>query len=197
MKPHFINQLDNFICGWYANDTTYCDKIVNYFDNLPDSQKFPGGVYSADDGAFTDDKVKKSTEAVLNDNVNLYREYHSHLQYFVNSYMDKYERSATVGEFKSTSITKIQHYKPSEGFFDWHCERFGNIQPYVSRHLVYMTYLNDVQDDGETEFLYQKIKIKPEKGLTLIWPAEWMFTHRGITSNTHHKYIVTGWFNFL
>ena len=59
-----------------------------------------------------------------------------------------------------------------------------------------MTYLNDITDDGETEFFHQKIKIKPEKGLTVIWPADWTFTHRGIPSNTQVKYITTGWMSF-
>jgi hypothetical protein len=59
-----------------------------------------------------------------------------------------------------------------------------------------MTYLNDVTDSGETEFLHQQLKIKPEKGLTLIWPADWMFTHRGVASLTQEKYIATGWFNY-
>ena len=59
-----------------------------------------------------------------------------------------------------------------------------------------MTYLNDVTHKGETEFFHQKIKIKPEKGLTLIWPTDWTFTHRGIPSPTEEKYIVTGWFEY-
>jgi hypothetical protein len=60
-----------------------------------------------------------------------------------------------------------------------------------------MTYLNDVNDDGETEFYYQNLKIKPQKGKTVIWPADWTHTHRGITSPTQEKYIITGWFNFI
>ena len=48
-----------------------------------------------------------------------------------------------------------------------------------------MTYLNDVSDGGETEFYYQKLKVKPETGLTLIWGSDWTFTHKGITSQ--HK----------
>jgi hypothetical protein len=196
MKPHFINQLNNFICGWYI-DTSLCDDIRNYFDALPAENKFDGGVASPYLGGFTDSVVKKSTESVLSDNFELYKAYQIELQKCVDQYIAKYERSASLGEFKSTSITKIQHYKPSEGFFDYHCERFGSELPYSTRHLVYMTYLNDVQDAGETEFLYQNIKIKAEKGLTIIWPAEWTHTHRGVTSMTEHKYIVTGWFNFI
>ena len=60
-----------------------------------------------------------------------------------------------------------------------------------------MTYLNDVVDGGETEWYYQNIKIKPVKGLTVIWPTDWTYTHRGLTSPTQTKYIATGWFNFL
>ena len=59
-----------------------------------------------------------------------------------------------------------------------------------------MTYLNDVIDRGETEFFHQKIKVKPKKGLTLIWPVDWTFYHRGIPSPTQEKYIITGWYCF-
>ena len=59
-----------------------------------------------------------------------------------------------------------------------------------------MTYLNDVSDGGETAFLYQNVKVKPEKGLTLIWPAEWTHTHKGMVSMTQTKYIITGWYSF-
>ena len=53
-----------------------------------------------------------------------------------------------------------------------------------------MTYLNTIKVGGETEFLYQKLKIKPKKGLTLIWPTDWTHTHRGLISN------VVGFSNF-
>ena len=66
----------------------------------------------------------------------------------------------------------------------------------ISRHLVFMTYLNDVTDCGETEWFHQKVKIQPRKGLTVIWPPDWTHTHRGIPSPTQTKYIVTGWYCF-
>ena len=57
-----------------------------------------------------------------------------------------------------------------------------------------MTYLNDV-DDGGTEFLYQNLITPAEKGLTLIWPAGFTHTHRGVVSQTKTKYIATGWYS--
>ena len=60
-----------------------------------------------------------------------------------------------------------------------------------------MTYLNDVTDGGETEFKYQKLKVKPVKGKMVMWPTDFTHTHRGITSPTQEKYIATGWDNFM
>ena len=60
-----------------------------------------------------------------------------------------------------------------------------------------MTYLNDVTDQGETEWLHQNLKIKPKKGLTIFWPTDWTFVHRGITSPSQEKYIATGWYNYI
>ena len=47
-----------------------------------------------------------------------------------------------------------------------------------------------------TRFYYQKLKVKPRKGLTLIWPVDWTHTHRGIVAPDEEKMILTGWFSF-
>ena len=59
-----------------------------------------------------------------------------------------------------------------------------------------MTYLNTVKDGGGTEFYYQNKKFKAKEGVTLIWPADWTFTHRGIISKKCEKYIITGWLSY-
>ena len=83
---------------------------------------------------------------------------------------------------------------PGEGFYRWHMENSGIGQTKL-RHLVFMTYLNTLDNAG-TEFLYQKTKMPCEKGLTVIWPAAWTHTHRGVTNYEGEKTIITGWFSF-
>jgi len=90
---------------------------------------------------------------------------------------------------------KVQRYDPGRFYHNWHCENDGD-PAVVTRHLVYMTYLNDIEEGGGTEFFHQSLQIKPEKGLTLIWPADWTHTHRGICAPNEYKYIITGWFVF-
>ena len=66
-----------------------------------------------------------------------------------------------------------------------------NINQYTSQTFAFMTYLNDVEDGGETKF-----SIKPEIGKAIIWPAEWTHAHSGEILNSGTKYIITGWLHF-
>ena len=90
----------------------------------------------------------------------------------------------------------LQKYPPGGGFKIWHFENDFSSKLNWHRGLVFMTYLNDVEDGG-TEFLYQNLTIPAKKGLTLIWPAFFTHTHKGQISKTKEKYIVTGWFNHI
>ena len=66
----------------------------------------------------------------------------------------------------------------------------------LHRLFAWMTYLNDVDDGGTTDFDYFGIKIKPEIGKTMIWPAEWTHAHTGSILKSGKKYIITGWMHF-
>ena len=59
-----------------------------------------------------------------------------------------------------------------------------------------MIYLNDVEEGGETEFLYQSIRVAPKAGTLLIWPAGFTHTHRGNPPLSGDKYIATGWVQY-
>ncbi len=59
-----------------------------------------------------------------------------------------------------------------------------------------MTYLNNVKENGETSFVHYGVSVKPEKGKTLIWPAEWTHAHSGGVVTKGSKYIITGWMSF-
>jgi hypothetical protein len=61
-----------------------------------------------------------------------------------------------------------------------------------------MTYLNDVDVDagGRTSFDHYGIQVRPQTGVTLIWPAEWTHAHRGEVLSSGIKYIITGWMHF-
>ena len=84
----------------------------------------------------------------------------------------------------------LQKTKPTEGYHDWHSE--SNNIACINRTLVWSVYFNDLEDSGETEFLYQKQKIKPKAGRVLIFPGSFTHLHRG-NPPYEAKYIETGW----
>ena len=181
--------MENFIHEQYLDDLTICDELIEYFNR---SEKKPGTFY----GGTVDTEVKDSTDAILYDGI-LADKYLKSLQVVLNSYMDKFPYSKEYCSWGIIEPLSLQHYAPEQGYKSWHCERTNCDFPVVSRHLVFMTYLNDVTDGGGTEFYHQKIITKARKGLTVIWPSDWTYTHRGEISPTQDKYIITGWFNYL
>jgi len=182
---HDINIANNCIMGWYI-DSNICDKLLE----IHRTGKQEPGAFGED--LVVDKDIKDSIDVCLGpDQVPQY--YINALFECVNSYMDHYTHSQ-VGEIGLTESTLIQYYPPGGGYKSWHMERSGLGWPMVTRHFVFMTYLNDVEEGG-TEFLYQKCLTKAQKGLTLIWPTDWPWTHRGQVSHTQEKYIITGWLN--
>ena len=89
---------------------------------------------------------------------------------------------------------KIQKTKIGEGYHTWHCENAS--MKARNRILAFMVYLNDVTEGGETEFLYQKCRFKPEKNTMLVWPAQFTHVHRGNPPLSNDKYIITGWVEY-
>jgi hypothetical protein len=185
--------MDNFIHRAYLSDLTVCDELIQMFTLSND--KGPGQIIGG-----VNNSVKASTDLTFSSREIKHWpplvKYFSLLQRICNEYIELYP---TCNAYAPWSIENfnIQHYAPNEGFFSWHCERTNSKRPFTNRHLVWMTYLNDVQDAGGTEFLHQKEVVQPRKGLTLIWPVDWTYTHRGIPSPTEHKYIITGWYDYV
>lgn len=97
-----------------------------------------------------------------------------------------------LDDFQLDSQMNMQRYLPNQGFTSYHCERAGS--KYSNRVLVWMIYLNTVNDCGETEFYFQHHFEQAQEGKLLIWPSDWTHLHRGIPSPTETKYILTGWF---
>jgi len=189
-----IIEYSNFIAGGFI-DKSICNNLINYFEDC--KYKVPGKVGNSNESAMIKDDIKKSTDL----NIMTYNQdkqildYYDELNKITKMYKDKYKYcDINMERWAITEAWNIQRYKPNEGFFKYHCEVTG--KDLSERHLVFMTYLNDVNDGGETEWYYQQLKIKPQKGLTILWPPNWSYTHRGISSKTETKYICTGWYSF-
>jgi hypothetical protein len=181
---------ENFIYKSYVSHEI-CDKLIEY--HKKSDLKQPGQIGCG----YVNKNAKDSIDIKLWINDKVFLEYCKELKTVIDEYIKKFPYCVSQKiPFGFSEVSNLQYYPPGGGFKIWHAERFTKKEPQSSRHLVYMTYLNDVTDGGETEFLHQKIKVRAEKGKTLVWPADWTHTHRGIVSPTQEKYIITGWLSF-
>lgn len=118
------------------------------------------------------------------------------LQRCYEEYSGKFSVLKDNGSIRGTAM-KMQRTGAGGGYHIWHAEQGGGSN--ANRVLVYMLYLNALPEggNGETEFLYQQQRIKPEENLMLLWPASYTHAHRGNpVYGDNFKYIVTGWFYY-
>ena len=188
------NQL-NFIGAWNLENNNLCNEIIDFFEKNQNLQK-KGGTSDASNNK----KVKSTTDISIrpidlkDKNFNVFNNYMKELH---NCYVD-YQKQWPFLKSMLNDIQippfNIQKYNPGDHFSTVHSERTSLNT--LHRLFAFMTYLNDVEDGGETHFTHYKFKIKPEIGKTLIWPAEWTHAHTGEILKSGTKYIVTGWMNF-
>ncbi len=96
---------------------------------------------------------------------------------------------------KSEEITLsppvIERVEPGQGF-DWHIDSgpLGTARRFLSA----LTYLNDIDEGGKTEFPLQGAALRPEQGTIVMFPPFWLFPHRGAPPTTATKYKMTAYF---
>lgn len=115
------------------------------------------------------------------------------LQRCFDEYVSEYD--VLMDYSLNCSSVKMQKTVPGAGYHVWHAEQ-GNGDN-ANRALTYILYLNTLDPDsaGETEFLYQKMRIPPQENCLVLWPAGFTHPHRGnVVYGNNSKYIITGWF---
>lgn len=189
LMTDFIEVYDN------ALPDEWCDKYIELFETQSklryDRYTLYGNNHKptyVEDTAI--DMVSKTNE------VNLSFSTEAFLKHFwpcYDRYYEKYSVLKNMGK-QNVYVLKIQKTEPSQGYHIWHAEKMQRNQQ--QRVAVLMCYLNDVEEGGETEFLYQNKRVKPKKGRMVIWPSSFTHTHRGNPPLSGSKYIITGWIEF-
>jgi len=168
-----------------------CDDMIARFEKSTTDQ-FQGRIGQ---GAAQDNSVKKTTDLLVSGNEN-WKDVDNNLFRSMSIAIKEFREAYPYfkGPFKDMGYG-IQRYNPGE-YYHWHID--GGSHDFSQRQLVALWYLNDVPEGcgGETEFLFQNIKIKPEKGKLILFPPFWTHEHRAVTLKEGVKYIATTWIVF-
>ena len=196
MKKIDINtQKTHFIGCWDLENNKLCNEIIKFFENNKNLQK-PGVSGSGKKNI----KIKSTIDISISPNDLKNQKYEIFNQY-INELHKCFLEYQTQWPFLKNMIKNIdipsfniQKYSKGDHFAHIHSERTSLNT--LHRLFAWMTYLNDVEDGGQTNFTHYGIKIKPKIGKTLIWPAEWTHAHAGEILKSGTKYIITGWMHF-
>jgi hypothetical protein len=178
----------------------YCQHLISEFERLVNGGA--GVTRQRGEGAdrhYKDDmqlslniKVHPTTNFDGKDAVDLFFD---GLQKCYEEYTNEYS-VLKDGKIRGSHM-KMQRTSPGGGYHVWHGEQGNNAR--AERVLVYMLYLNTLEPDaaGETEFLYQQKRLRPQENTMILWPAAYTHAHRGnVVHGDKDKYIVTGWFYY-
>jgi hypothetical protein len=100
--------------------------------------------------------------------------------------------------YRPGPINLQKYLKGSGGYHHWHSEVYPQNASCETLHrvLLFQFYLNDVEEGGETEFLYQGRKVAARQGRLVIAPAGFTHTHKGHVATSGDKVIATSWILF-
>jgi hypothetical protein len=198
LYPNFKSEYDQFI-GIYTGLFTseYCDAVIDHFKYVKsmghtmDRSNHGAQAHEIQDEQYYTHEEFDSSIRTRNSQIN--NMYYAGLDRCLEDYIQKYS-SLKIGQQVKIFANKIQETKVGGGFHAWHSEnsRMDNDH----RVLAVMVYLNDVQNGGETEFLYQHKRVQPKKGTVVMWPAHFTHLHRGNPPLSNTKYIMTGWYEY-
>ena len=139
-------------------------------------------------------KVKDSLDLGLGvDEIGRLKIWHKEMHNVIDNYIRKFPILSRHHPWGYVDGINIQYYKAGGGYKKEHSEVMDNQSSH--RIMAFMTYLTDTKNAG-TEFTYLNWTAPCKKGLTLIWPVNYPYAHRGVISEKEDKMIITGWLGF-
>ena len=191
--------MENFIVAYHnAYSKEYCNQVIDWFE-----QATAHGLGMTRKELEKTPKHAKDDVSVFPFEPNVIRiqpfctlSFEFLEPFFTKYYNDYVSRFSILENFHAQTIysLKVQKTVPGGGYHVWHSESENKFSANIV--VAFTLYLNDIAEGGETEYLYQGLRIKPEQGTLVLWPAGFTHPHRGNPPLKETKYIITGWVEF-
>lgn len=198
MTKSFINQGIAF----YENglSDSLCDEIwESYYRNIslslpgitisgkssgPDNVKWKNTLDQDINRTFVDEYEVQKERNIIDEKI--YQE----LKGAVSHYLGQFTFLATAPDIQDTGYL-WQMYKQNDGYYKEHIDGEQWSYSVYNRVATILCYVNTVDEGGETYFRYQDLRIKPEKGGVVIFPATWMYPHEALVPVSSDKLIIS------
>lgn len=189
--PNSLLDLRSYV-QWFdgALPDEFCARMVAAFETMTSHQVANGrGVQPAlTDSAWTELNIQPHIDQAF-------------MGFFyaqIDKYLAAYNARLPMGlpipsrpHLEELRMKRYSHVK-REGFQP----HFDAGDQHVRRYMVFLWYLNEVAEGGETSFPDLGIKVQARAGRLLMFPPYWMFQHAGHAPISNDKYIVSTYMLF-
>ncbi|MBB6247104.1 2OG-Fe(II) oxygenase [Rhodanobacter sp. A1T4] len=174
---------------WFDNalEPDFCKRMIESFDQLARFQT-RGGRGALQSSAWTELNVSKVADASFE---TLFRQ--QVLQY-LDLYNERAPLTLPIPPRNRLENLRIKRYVVEEG--DQFQPHFDALDYTCNRYMVFLWYLNDVIDGGETEFCDMGLRVSARAGRLLMFPPYWMYQHAGLPPRSNDKYIISTYLLF-
>ena len=135
-------------------------------------------------GKQADPKIRITDVHDLDNSTELHKELLDSIVHGIGKYQEKYPHS---------NLTKGEHLRVARyglgGHYALHSDSGGS-----ERVVSCVLYLNSDFEGGELNFPNQDVTIKPEEGMLVLFPSNYLFVHKSLPVTEGKKYCVLSWF---
>jgi len=184
MIEKFVKIYDNVI------DEASCKGLIEKFEELQDKHEIVNIKDKEDRISFNQIVLTKSEEwKTVNDG----------MMKLFQTYITQYKKECNISEQMwpekcGFETIRMKRYLANDyDRFDYHVD----VKDYATarRFLAFFIYLNDVEEGGETEFLFGKVK--PKMGRLVMFPPMWPWFHAGQKPVSGTKYFIQSYCHYV
>lgn len=180
----YIQTFDNVL------QPDFCKRMIDSFERLDRLQTRSGRnmLSNLSDSSWTELNVSKAADPSLD------TYFHQQAAYYLDQYNKKIGLTLPIPFRKRFENLRIKRYSVESG--DRFQPHFDALDYSTNRYMVFLWYLNDVAEGGETKFCDLNVKIAAREGRLLMFPPYWMFQHAGLPPRSNAKYIISTYLLF-
>ena len=186
-----LSSLNHYV-RWYddALPVDFCKRLIDGFEQMNDAQEENGrGIRAGLEGSkWTELNLSNFADEAMKG-------------FFISqidNYLTRYNKEIGLGlpvpPMRRMADLFIKRYAANE--VEWFQPHFDAIYEKSDRYMVFLWYLNDVGEGGQTRFTDLDINVQARTGRLLMFPPYWMYQHAGMPPISNAKYIVSTYLLF-
>jgi prolyl 4-hydroxylase len=173
-----------------AIDPALCADMIASFENLArfHARNGRGVMTQLEESAWTELNVSKVADAQIK------TFFEAQVFQYLERYNSDVKLTLPIPPRNRLENLRIKRYTSESG--DQFQPHFDSMDYTSNRYLVFIWYLNDVAEGGETAFPDLDLRVSAKAGRLLMFPPYWMFQHAGLPPKSGDKYIISTYLLF-